>query len=485
MSKKAQNTLFIFSDEHQREITGCYGDPLVKTPNIDRLAAGGTRFNYAYTNSPICVPARASLATGRYVHEIGNWDNGHPYTGATTGWGHRLMDQGHNVTSIGKLHYRAEEDPTGWSNEIDTLHVVDGIGAVSHCVRPRVEPLSPCKNLSADAGRGESTYSKYDTSTTTNAVNWLKNEAPKHTDKPWTLFLGFVLPHFPLRAPDEFYDMYPDVPGPRLYDEKDRPTHPAIKQLSIIQCYDEYFTPETVKIARTAYYGMVSYLDHCIGQVLSALKAAGLEDTTRIVYTSDHGDNLGNRGLWGKSNMYEESAGIPMIISGADIPKGKEVDTPVSLVDCYQTLVEGAGVKLNDEEIHAMPGHSLIDLANGDVPDRTILSEYHAVGSTTAAFMILDGDYKYVHHVGMRPQLFNLATDPHETTDLAVHPAMSVVLERCEAKLRTVVNPEQVNDRALSDQADMVERNGGRVAVLSRGGFGYTPAPGEEPTIGY
>ena len=209
MKKRAQNTLFIFSDEHTREITGCYGNDIIRTPNIDRLAEGGTRFNNAYTNCPICVPARASLATGRYVHELGMWDNAFPYAGEPRGWGHRLMGEGHHVTSIGKLHYRSKQDPTGWNEEIDTLHVVDGIGDVAGCIRTAMSERTTSAQLARDAGRGDSTYSRYDASTTGHAVRWLKEEAPRHTDKPWALFLGFVLPHFPLIAPAQFYDMYP------------------------------------------------------------------------------------------------------------------------------------------------------------------------------------------------------------------------------------------------------------------------------------
>ncbi len=391
------------------------------------------------------------------------------------------MDAGHQVTSIGKLHYRSNVDPTGWNDEIDTLHVVEGIGDVVGCIRDGNRERKTVKNLAADAGRGDSTYMRYDTSTAKHAVRWLREEAPKHTDKPWTLFLGFVLPHFPLIAPAKFYDMYPELPPPRLYSQEDRPTHPAVQALAANQAYDKYFDDEKVKIARTAYFGMVSYLDHCIGQVVEALEAAGLTDDTRIIYTSDHGDNIGHRGLWGKSNMYEESAAIPMIVAGADVPKGESVSTPVSLVDCYQTLVEGAGLPLNDEERFDMPGYSLIDLANGETPKRTILSEYHAASASTGFFMIREQEYKYVHYVGERPQLFNLAADPHEITDLAENPAYSDTLAHCERKLREVVNPEQVNDQAFADQAEMVERNGGREAVLARGDFGYTPAPGEKP----
>lgn len=481
MDTKPQNTLFIFSDEHTREITGCYGNTIVKTPNIDRLAERGTRFDNAYTNCPICVPARASLATGRYVHEIRAWDNAHPYIGEVKGWGHRLMDAGHHVTAIGKLHYRSDEDDTGWNQEIDTLHVINGDGDVAGCIRTDMPERTASSGLARDAGRGDSTYIRYDTSTTAHAVRWLREEAPKHQDRPWTLFLGFVLPHFPLIAPPAYYDMYPDLPAPRMYAEHERPDHPVIKGIAHSQAYDKYFDEHKVSVARTAYFGMVSYLDHCIGEVMAALQESELTDSTRIVYTTDHGDNIGHRGLWGKSNMYEESAAIPMIIAGADVPEGHSVDTPVTLVDCYQTIVEGAGLALTDEEQSAMPGHSLIDIANDATPTRTILSEYHAVSASTGFFMIRDGEYKYVHYVDAPPQLFNLRDDPHETQDLAANAEHASVLERCERKLRELINPEKINEMAFADQAALVEKHGGRETVLKSGDLGYTPAPGETP----
>lgn len=483
MPIKPQNTLFIFSDEHTREITGCYGNETIETPNIDRLAAQGTRFDNAYTNCPICVPARASLATGRYVHDLRLWDNAHPYTGQPQGWGHRLMDAGHHVTSIGKLHYRSSDDPTGWSEEIDTLHVVDATGDVAGCIRTDMEERRTGRFLAEDAGRGDSSYLRYDTSTAAHASRWLRDEAPKHADKPWTLFVGFVLPHFPLIAPPEYFDKYPDLPPPRFYAPEDRSRHPVVQELARVQAYDKYFDADKVRIARQAYFGMVTYLDYCIGQLMSTLEATGLGDSTRIIYTSDHGDNIGHRGLWGKSCMYEEAVAVPMIITGADIPAGHAVQTPVSLVDCYQTLVEGAGLALTTDE-QALPGHSLIDIANGATPQRTVLSEYHASSATTGFFMIRVDQYKYVHYVGAPPQLFDLDADPHEANDLAADPASASVLARCEAALREVLDPEQVNDQAFADQAALIEAHGGREKLLSGSDLGYTPAPGEAPQYG-
>jgi arylsulfatase A-like enzyme len=124
----AKNLLFIMSDEHTRSVLGCYGNRVVHTPNLDQLAAEGTRFTNAYTPSPVCVSARASLATGRWVHDTGAWSSAEPYDGTIPGWGHRLIDAGHRVASVGKLHYRQTGDPNGFDEELLPLHVVGGVG---------------------------------------------------------------------------------------------------------------------------------------------------------------------------------------------------------------------------------------------------------------------------------------------------------------------------------------------------------------------
>ena len=477
---KPKNMLFILSDEHTREITGCYGNEFVRTPNIDRLAKQGTRFSNAYTNCPICVPARASLATGRYVHEIGNWDNAHPYTGKSKGWGHRLQDEGHNVTAIGKLHYRSNEDSNGFTEEINTLHVVDGKGDLLGLIRDEnMVERNAAKQLSAQAGPGDSSYIRYDTSTAQEAVRWLKEESPKHTDRPWMLFVGFVLPHFPLIAPQEYYDMYPVdlLPWPRMYQEGDYVGHAALESLSRVMAYNKHFTSEKVRIARSAYFGMVSFLDYNIGMVLSALTESGNGETTRVVYTSDHGDNIGHRGMWGKSVMYEESSAIPMIIAGPDVPAGRVVDEPVSLVDFHQTIIESAGLDLTEEEEHEMPGHSLFRMAAGERPTRTVLSEYHAFGSSAAFYMIRNGGWKYTHYIGAAPELYDLSSDPHETRNLGESSAHGSVLKECEERLREVVDPEEANARAFADQKATIEKNGGIEKILSNAEIGYTPAP--------
>ncbi len=474
------NFIVILSDEHNKRVTGCYGHPMIKTPNLDKLAARGTRFTSAYTNCPICVPARASFATGQYVHAHRCWDNAIAYDGEPPTWGHRLMEQGHHVASIGKLHY-VKSDPgrNGFNEEILPLHIVNGIGDLLGLIRDELPVRPGSKKLGPEAGRGESEYTHYDRDIAAHAQQWLKNEAPKYRDQPWVLYVGFVSPHFPLIAPAQFYDLYPEpeVPWPLMYDHAERPRHPFIDAMRKCLCFDDAFDAPMVRRALAAYFGLVSFLDDNIGKILATLDATGLTANTRVIYSSDHGDNLGTRGLWGKSTMYEESAGIPLLMAGPDVPKGNVCNVPVTLADAYQTLIEGAGAKLDARDAH-LPGYSLLDIAQGYVPWRTILSEYHAAGAICGSYMIRRGKYKYIHYAGLPPMLFDLEADPFERTDLGRNDAYRAVIVECEAALRKAVDPETVDKLAKSDQQAHIEKHGGKDAILKRGTFRYSPPPG-------
>jgi choline-sulfatase len=466
-------------------VTGCYGNALVKTPNMDRLAARGVRFTNAYTPCPICVPARASLATGRWVHQLRAWDNAAQYHGEVTSWHHRLRDAGHRVTSIGKLHFRSTDDDNGFSEEILPLHVLDGKGDLIGALRDPPPRRGSMPAFAASAGPGESSYNQYDRDVTEAACRWLSEASSRNGEgKPWTLFVSLVRPHFPLTAPPEFFALYDPktMPLPRLYDEAARPRHPAVKALRSIMDYDDYFENEdAVRLAVASYYALVSFLDSNVGKILSALEAAGLSETTRVIYTSDHGENLGSRSLWGKSVMYDESAAVPFIAAGPEIEAGS-VDTPISLVDCYRSIQEAVGCPLAPED-EALPSRSIWAIANGDAPDRSVLSEYHAAASVTGTFMIRHGRWKYIHHVGFRPELFDMEADPGETEDLAEDPARADILAECEARLRTICDPDLVDAQAFEDQRRLIAAHGGREAVINRGDYSYTPAPGEKPVL--
>jgi choline-sulfatase len=480
------NLLVLMSDEHNPKFLGAAGHPFVETPNLDALAARGTRFASAYTTCPICVPARAAFAVGRYVHEIGYWDNADGYDGAIPSWHHRLREAGHRVVSIGKLHFRGRPgDDHGFSEEIVPMHIIEGIGDVKGLVREDIPKRNGGDKMAKRAGPGESSYTVYDRDIAARAQVWLHEEAPKWRDRPWVLFVSFVAPHFPLTAPPRWFYRYwkQDLPMPKLYATELRPKHPYLDDYEHTVDYDAHFHSEAdVKRAIAGYAGLVSAMDENVGLVLGALEAAGLAGSTRVIYTSDHGDNVGARGLWGKSTLYEESAGVPLLMAGPDIPAGRVVDTPVSHIDCAPSILEAAGVSL-PRGADALPGASLFQVAAGARPSRPVVSEYHATASVAGAFMLRYGRWKYCHYVAYAPQLFDLEADPEETNDLAGDPRYGAELAEGERRLCAILDPAGVDARAKRRQAEQLASYGGREAALARGDLGFSPAPGTSAEI--
>jgi choline-sulfatase len=468
------NLLVIMSDEHDPRWMSCAGS-FVQTANLDRLAARGTRFTNAYTTCPICVPARAAFAVGKYIHQIGYWDNADPYDGAVPSWHHRLREAGHHVVSVGKLHFRSSRDDYGFSESIIPMNVWEEKGDLYGLLRgDDMPPRADGKKLAGLAGPGESEYTWYDREIAARAQVWLREEAPKYRDRRWALFVSFVAPHFPLTAPPHwYYKYYERAPMPKLYARGERPVHPAVRDQAENTGYDKHFKGENaVRRARAGYFGLVSSLDENIGNVLTALKEGGFESNTRIVYTSDHGDNLGARGLWGKQVLYEEAARVPMILAGPDIPAGALRANPVSHVDVFPTVMDFFALKVPGE----VPGHNLMRESEG----RAILSEYHASSSRAGEFMIRYGKWKYVYYVHYpeQPQLFDLESDPEELNDLGQKKEFLTRRTECHRLLRAMLDPEEVDRRAKRRQAEIIATNGGREAVVARGSLAYSPPPG-------
>jgi choline-sulfatase len=479
------NLLVLMSDEHNPRAMGIAGHPLARTPLLDRLAARGTRFTAAYCTSPICVPSRAGFATGRYPHEIGYWDNADPYDGAVPSWHHLLRARGQRAVAIGKLHFRGSPgDDHGFTQELLAMHVLDGIGDVKGLVRENIPRRNGYDKLAKLAGPGESPYTRYDRDIAARARTWLREEGRQRRERPWALFVSFVCPHFPLVAPPEFYDLYPlgRIPLPKQYLEQERPDHPYLRDYAACVGYDLGFAGDHDKVRRAiaGYLGLVSFMDDNVGKVLAALEESGLAGETRVVYTSDHGDNVGARGLWGKSTMYEESAGVPLIIAGPDVPAGSRCAVPVSHVDLFPFFLESAGCPSPKQGHH---GVSPLALSTPEHAERSVLSEYHAIGSTGGITMLRKGRWKYVHCARYCPQLFDLEADPEELVDLAGHPACRSTLAALEAELRRFCDPEEVDARAKRRQRETLARHGGREAALARGDLNYTPAPGQAPDM--
>lgn len=471
-----RNILIIMSDEHQARAMGCAGHDFVQTPNLDALAARGVRFTDAYTPSPICVPARASFATGRYAHQTRLWDNAMPYTGKPRGWGHELQDRGVSVESIGKLHYRDAADPAGFDVEHIPMQVADGVGMVWGSIRREDERvIKPNRMLGDYIGPGDSKYTQYDQAVTQRSCDWLAERGARSEKHPWCLYVGLVAPHFPLVVPQDYVDLYPPerMPPVKLHPSTGYKHHPWVeKQNAAMDTESRFHDGAERLMAMQCYYGLTSFLDDNVGQILKALDASGMLDDTTIVYTSDHGDNVGARGLWGKSQLYQESTTIPMIIAGPDIAPGT-CATPVSLIDLSQTIAHCFGGQLE-----GAPGRSLLTiLSEPEAPERPVFSEYHAAGAVTGAFMLRKGRWKYHYYLGFPPELFDLLEDPEELADLGGDPEHSGIVAMMHAELCKIVDPAAAAAQAFKDQDTLIASFGGKEKAANVGAPAATPPP--------
>ena len=477
------NVLILISDEHRKDAMGCAGHPIVRTPNLDALAARGTMFTNAYTPSPMCVPTRAAIATGNHVHKIRHWDSASPYDGQERSWMRHLRDAGVDVVSIGKLHFRSGEDDNGFSQEILPMHVVGGVGWPIGLLRKNPPPYDAASELAADVGPGTSSYTDYDRDITKAAEEWIKGKAG--SDKPWAGFVSLVSPHYPLTCPPEFFDIYdPEkMDLPIGFADGQRPDHSELRNVARFFDYDRYFDEAKTREAKAAYYGLTSFMDDCVGRILSALEDSGQAENTVVIYVSDHGDMMGDQGFWTKQVMYDQSAGVPMIAAGPGIPAGHSVATGTTLLDIAATAVDVTATP-HDSTSRALPGRSLREVANApDDLDRTILSEYHDGGSTTATFMVRWDRWKYVHYVGHPPQLFDLKADPHELQDLASTDPSHAALSEGERRLRQFCDPDQVNEQCFSDQKQRITDLGGEEPCLNAYCFNHTPTPAEQDKL--
>ena len=474
---RQQNVLVIMSDEHTRSMMGAYGNPLVKTPALDQLANSGIRFENAYTPSPICISARASFATGTQVFEHRCWSSAEPYYGQHQSWMHRLRARGNEVVSIGKLHYRSGRDDCGFSDRLLPMFLAnDGAGWPLALLRRPLASFPEAAELASTVGPGETSYTQYDRDITATAVQWLQTRVLQKSDKAWVLFVSFICPHYPLSAPEEFYNQYRDVelPHPYDFDPEKQVKHPVLDQMRKFWNYNDYFSEESQIEGLRNYYGLCSFMDDNIRQILDALEQSGSGDNTQIIYTSDHGDMTGNHGIWGKCYMYEDSVGIPMTLTGPGIESGVN-KTPVSLTDMAATIENFVYGKSSDVS-HAWQSRPIQHFIDDPEPERPVLSEYHDGGSPTGIFMLRKGPWKYVYFAEYDPALlFNLEQDPHELHNLGSELEYQSIRSDMRETLNSILDPEQVNRNAFSDQARMIDNLGGLKAIQKIAGFNHTP----------
>lgn len=452
--------LFLFSDQHAR-LAGCYGDTVIRTPHIDGLAAEGVTFDAAYCPSPICLPSRMSLLTGRMPHRQSCWNNTDILPSGTPTYAHALGAAGYDASLIGRLHSIGPDQQRGFRSRKVGDHSTNWVGGKTHDLGPLDRANDPWRESLTASGPGRSAYEAHDDDVTHAAIDELgaigARRAAGNTT-PFAMTVGWLLPHAPYVCSPELYASYDGrVPRPRLAAPAKEHPHFAWwrENRGIADVPDD-----EVMRARTAYYGLVTALDTMIGKVLAALDAAGLRENTCVIYSSDHGDHIGERGLWWKQSFFEESVGIPLVFRWpGHLKGGSRRDQVVNLTDLTATIVDLAGASpLADSD-----GSSLVPLlhdATSPWLDETT-SEYVSDGvaawtggRTVVSRMLRSGRYKYVFHLGQPDQLFDLHDDPDETRDLADDPAFGALCQQMRARLLADWDPDDVLRRMHQNVAD-------------------------------
>lgn len=455
------NILFILSDQHAQRVAGCYGDKADVTPHLDQLAQDGVVFENTYCPSPICGPSRMSLMTGKQPHEIGCWLNGDILNSGLPTYAHALGAAGYTTSLIGRMHFIGPDQTHGFTTRLVGDHSANWPGNPTFDHEDLRGTSGPAAISVLNSGPGTNAYVVKDTDATAAAVDWLQNEGARQRDKdaaPFHLTVGFMLPHPPYVCdPDDFAEVSGRVPGPVGPPDQPGEDHPWIRKWREITGITE-MDPTHIARARQAYWGMVLRLDRNIGQVLSALEAAGLAENTLVIYASDHGDHLGDRGLFWKHTFYEESVKVPLIMRWpGHVPKGARRTGFASLSDLSATMLDAAAGDWTGG------GQSLLPIAKdaGAPWIDDVVSEYcvglndgYSFDEVTLSRMVRRGRYKLIYYEGYPCQLFDLQEDPEELHDLADEKSHAQIREILLQRVLLGWDPEAIRRQILTRERD-------------------------------
>ncbi len=443
------NILIIMSDQHSAAWSGAYGHPFLHTPVMDGLAAAGTTFENAYCNSPICAPSRASFMTGKLVSDVEVWDNGTPLGSDRPTWAHALNLAGYETTLCGKMHFIGPDQMHGFQRRL--LSDVHGPGnerLIANWEQRDVSRAAMNRSAFDESGPGDYVYQQYDDEVARRSVEYLGESA--RGEQPWALVASFITPHNPLIVRQQYWDRYypdhADQPGIPPHRET---LHPHNQRMGDWFDYHDV-EPEKIALGRAAYYGLVTFCDDRIGEVLDALHTSGQADNTIVVYVSDHGEQNGEHGLWNKQSFYEHSSHIPMIVRWpGQAAAGRRVEQVTSLLDLTATIVDVAGA-----ELPGQAGDSLAQLLRGEAEEAegAAVSEYFAVGTITPARMLRRGQHKLNFYQGEPYELFDLESDPEEMVNLADDPTYAEIKQRLIDELLANWNGPEIDRRIRASQ---------------------------------
>lgn len=467
MTTSRPNLLYIHTDQHNPFVTGCYGDPHVHTPNLDRLAAAGALFSNAYCNSPICVPSRMSMLSGRHPYQNEVWTNEHGLDSSIPTMAHALGAGGYHPVLVGRMHSLGPDQLHGYAERLVGDHTANYLGG-SNVDRGVLNGTAGPDRISLRrAGAGQSAYQVHDEYVAAATVDYLNRygvtRQADQTNEPFNLSVGFMLPHPPYVARATDYARYiDDLPLPRKQKPFAAESHPHLRWWRQHTGIEDVGEAE-IRQARAAYWGLVTRVDALIGQILDALAANDLLDNTLIVYTSDHGDMVGEHSLWWKHVFYEESVRVPLIVHWpGQVEAGQRIEQVVSGVDVTATMLDALAAP-------ALPnaaGRSFLSLlqdrnaAWDDVAYSEYCSDQFCPSGGCYQRMLRRENWKLVYYHGQPPQLFNLVEDPDELVDRAADPGCAAILEDLQTQLLADWYPEWIKARMAMKKAD--------VALLTR-----------------
>ena len=408
-------------------------------PNLKRLAARSTRFRNAYTASPLCAPGRASFMSGLLPSRSRVYDNAAEFAADIPTYAHHLRRAGYQTCLSGKMHFVGPDQMHGFEERLTTDIYPADFGWTPDYRKPGERIDWWYHNMGSVTGAGVAEISnqmEYDDEVAYQATRKVYDLARGADPRPWCLTVSFTHPHDPYVARRKYWDLYeecthlePEVPA-MDYDDHDAHSR-RIFDANDWRNFD--ISQEDIRRSRRAYFANISYLDDKIGEIMEALEATRQEAV--ILFVSDHGDMLGERGLWFKMCFYEGSARVPLMIAAPDMTPGLITD-PVSTIDVCPTLCEMAGADMSDVAPW-VEGQSLVPLGQGAARDVPVAMEYAAEASYAPLVSLRHGKWKYTRCALDPDQLFDLETDPHELVNLAGDPAHAGTLRQLQAAAGT------------------------------------------------
>jgi choline-sulfatase len=449
--KKPPNILVVMTDEQNVSMSSVYGHPFVQTPNMQRLADRGVTIASAYCNSPTCVASRASFMTGRYPHQVGVYDLSSRLSSEEPTWAHLFNIAGYETVLCGKMHFVGADQLHGFQKRL----VEDCHGDATHHGVPNWDAVpkktSPRRDRIEKAGRAERNWRHdYDYRVRDESVRYLRDYAAGEREKPFVLCSSFIAPHFPLVCEQKYFDLY-------YPEHADLPRHPEPSEHPMYRRFrhffgmEEPFDPEQVKRCRAAYYGLITFVDDLLGDLLDTLEETGLEEETLVIFTSDHGEMLGERGLWWKSALLEPAARVSLICAWpGQLPEGERRENVVSLIDIPPTMLHAAG--LNRPSF--WEGDSFLPVLGGDDSQwkNEAFVEYLAHGAIHPQAALRRGNLKFIYSMHEPTQLYDLESDPDELDDLGCDPRYASRVRAFERELLSWWPAREIDEAVRASQ---------------------------------